>query len=399
MIVDKRDESLKILHVTNSFAPCFDAGGVVRVVYDISKELIAKGHEVTVYTTDGCSKRLDVEKNTPVDMDGIRVYYFRNLSQIIRNKLKIATPYHLLRIIKKEIKNYDVIHIHEHRTILAVMVHHYAKKYNIPYIVQAHGSVLPIFQKGLFKKLFDKVWGFNILYDASKVIALTKTELEQYQEMELIKERVEIVPNGINLSEYQHLPERGKFRKKYGITEDDRVILYLGRINKIKGLDLLIKSFYEISKDLKNIKLVIVGPDDGFMNKLMEMLKKLNLQNNVLVTGPLYNKDKFAAYVDAEVYVLPSIYETFPIAVLEALACGTPVIVTERCGISNLLKNCGIIVEYDEKQLIDSIKLLLDNKDMYAEFKKNGIKLVNEELNWKKIVKVINGLYEEVIEK
>ena len=139
----KNKDYLKILQVSNSFYPCFDAGGVVRVVYDISKELLARGHEVTVYTTDGCTKRLNVEKNNAVDVDGIKVYYFRNLSNIISNKLKIATPYHLLRIVKRDVRNFDVIHIHEHRTFLGVLVYYYAKKYDVPYIVEAHGSLGP----------------------------------------------------------------------------------------------------------------------------------------------------------------------------------------------------------------------------------------------------------------
>ena len=86
---------MNILQVSQSFYPCFDAGGVVRVVYEISKELTAKGHNVTVYTTDGCTKRLKVEKNIPVPVEGIKVYYFSNLSNKLKIKLKITTPYHL----------------------------------------------------------------------------------------------------------------------------------------------------------------------------------------------------------------------------------------------------------------------------------------------------------------
>ena len=96
-------------------------------------------------------------------------------------KMNIVTPYYLIFIARKQVKNFDIIHIHEHRTFLAVIVCYFAKKNNVPYIVQAHGSVMPFFQKTLFKKLFDKLWGNNILNNASNLIALTETESEQYQ--------------------------------------------------------------------------------------------------------------------------------------------------------------------------------------------------------------------------
>jgi glycosyltransferase involved in cell wall biosynthesis len=220
-----RNNFMNILQVSPSFYPCFDFGGVVRVVYEISKELESKGHNVTVYTTDGCTKRLKVEKNVLVQLDGIEVYYFRNLSNKLKTKLKIGTPYYLFRIIRKDIKNFDIIHIHEHRTILAVIVHYYAKKNNIPYIVQSHGSVMPYYQKTWFKKLFDKLWGKKILTDASKLIALTETESKQYEVMGGDGEKIEIIPNGIIYDVYENLPKKGEFRKKYNIKNDEKIIL------------------------------------------------------------------------------------------------------------------------------------------------------------------------------
>ena len=208
---------------------------------------------------------------------------------------------------------------------------------NVPYIVQAHGSVMPFYQKTWLKKLFDKLWGNNILKDASKVIALTETELEQYKKMGVREDKIEIIPNGINLSNYQNLPEKGEFKKKYGIDEDEKIILYLGRINKIKGIDMLIEAFSDISNDLKKIKLVIVGPDDGFLKYLKEMSIDLELSDRVLFTGPLYKENKLEAYRDAYVYVLPSVYEAFPNTVIESCACRTPVIITESCGISDII--------------------------------------------------------------
>jgi glycosyltransferase involved in cell wall biosynthesis len=394
---DKLSENMNILQVSTSFKPSWETGGTVRVVYEISRELVKRKHNVTVYTTDRGQKRVDVLKNRPVNVDGILVYYFRNLSNYLAMKMKIVTPYYLL-FVAKNIEKYDVIHVHEHRTIMTVIIHHYSKKYGIPYIIQSHGSVGYI-NKGLFKKIFDWLWGYTILHDASKLIALTQTEFNQYVEMGVPKKKIEIIPNGINLSDYQNLPERGRFKMKYSIGKDEKVILFLGRINKIKGLDLLIKSFYEILKEIKDIKLVIVGPDDGFMNDLKKILKELKLEHEILVIGPVYDKDKLNAYVDAYVYVLPSIYETFPMTVIESLACNTPAIITDRCGLADLFKqnNIGYIVKYKKSNLVQSLTEILLDEEIRENFSRNCRDVVEEKFNLKNSVKNLELLYDNII--
>ena len=124
------------------------------------------------------------------------------------------------------------------------------------------------------------------------------------------KNKIEIIPNGIDLIEDQYLPEKGLFRKKYNITNDENVILYLGRIHKIKGIDLLLKSFKLLTKDMDNVKLVIVGPGDT--SNLKKMIKGSTIENKVIFTGPLYGEDKNEVFIDSDLYVLPSIYDCFP---------------------------------------------------------------------------------------
>ena len=354
---------MKILQVTNFFKPSWEAGGPPRVVYEISKKLVERGHEVTVYTTDGFKQRLNVEKNKPVDVDGIRTYYFRNLSNYLARNLLLPTPYYLPLVARKEIKKFDIIHIHEYRTLLGVVVHHYAKKYNVPYILQAHGTLPRIMAKQKLKKLYDNLWGNKILRDAAKLIALTEIEIEQYKKMGVDEDKIEVVPNGINLAEYENLPEKGKFRRKYGIKDDEKIILYLGRIHKIKGLDILVDAFAELIKEINNVRLVIVGPDDGFLSRLEKQIEGIGVSDKVLLTGPLYREEKLEAYVDADVFVLPSRYESFGKVVLEAFACGVPAIVTDRCAITKFVDGkAGYVVEYDREQLKNRIVKVLMRK-------------------------------------
>jgi|Deesub1362A_J573_1020465.scaffolds.fasta_scaffold01100_3 glycosyltransferase involved in cell wall biosynthesis len=390
---------MKILQVTNFFKPSWEAGGPPRAVYEISRKLVERGHEVTVYTTDGFKYRLNVEKNKPVDVEGIKVYYFRNLSNYLSKKWVLPTPYYLPIVARKEMKFFDIIHVHEYRTALTVITCYYAKKYSIPYILQARGSILPFFTKKKIKRFFDRIWGYKILRDVSKAFALTRIEAEQYKKMGIKEDKIEIVPNGIDLAEYENLPEKGRFRRKYGIRDDEKIILYLGRIHKIKGLDLLVSAFADLIKEIDNVKLVMVGPDDGFLSILKSQIEKLGVSDKVLLTGPLYDGDKLEAYIDADIYVLPSRYETFPNTVLEALACGTPVIITNRCGIADIVRKVGYVVRYDKNQLKKKILRFLTNPQLRNAYSKKGKMLVKEKYDWSRIVERIEKIYYECIQE
>lgn len=360
-----------------------------------------RGHEVTVYTTDGFKYRLDVEKNKPVDVDGIKTYYFRNLSSYLTRKMLLPIPYYLPMVARRDIKDFDVIHIHEHRTVLAAIVHHYAKKNGVPYILQPRGSV-PTISKCKRKKLFDTLFGHAIIKEASKIIASSNIESGQYRDVfpELNNEKIVHIPNRIDLETYQNLPKKGEFKKKYSINPDEKTILFLSRIHERKGADILVEVFSKLKNEFESIKLVIVGPDEGYLDKLKLIVSKLNIEGEVIFPGPLYEEDKLEAYVDADVFVLPSKdrYESFGNVVLEALVCGTPVVVTNNCGVSEWIgDNVGYVVEYDKDQLQDAIFRILSDEGLNIRFGEEGRKLVWKEFGGDKVVKKVEKLYESII--
>jgi len=391
---------LKILQITNFFKPSWETGGVTKVAYEISKKLIERGHEITVYTTDGFKSRLDVEKNKPVSVDGIRTYYFRNLSSFLTRKINLPIPYYLQLIAKEEVKNYDIIHIHEHRTLLAVIIHYYSNKYKIPYVLQAHGSVLPFFQKQRLKKIFDIFFGYTILKDASKLIALNENEALHYEKMGVDSNKIEIVSNGINLEEYNIPPMKGAFRKNNSIDQKANLVLYVGRINKNKGLDLLVKSFSNLLKIGPNSVLVIVGPDEGgFKHKLEDLIQKLNIKNNVMFTGFVDSNIKMAALNDADVFVTAS-FSGFPMTFLEACVFGLPIITTKKGDNLYWIHNrIGYVVQYDENELCKAIYELLKNEDLRSRFGEESKKLIEKQFLWNSIIKNIESIYLEVISR
>ena len=384
---------MKILLISSTFPPR-KFGGITASSYILAKNLVERRHEVTVYTTDINDRYSRIRDIKGVkNIDGIQVHYFKNISNWLASS-RLYLPIGMISVIKRELNKFDIIHLNEFRSFQSIIVHRYAKRYGIPYVVQAHGSLPRIMTKQKLKQIYDILWGYRLLRDASKVIALTQIEAEQYKSMGVSPDKIEIVPNGIDLAEFGNLPQRGEFRKKWRINKNQKIVLFLSRIHKIKGPDLLAKAFAELSKEIEDAKLVIAGPDDGYLPMLKKLIKELKIEEKVLFTGPLYGKEKLEAYVDADVYVLPSIYETFPIAVLEACACGTPVVVTDRCGIANVIDGeAGLVVPYDKEQLQQALLHMLDDDKIRLRFGEKGKLLMCEKFDWGKIAEQVEDLY------
>jgi len=381
---------MKILQVIPFFSPRF--GGSVSVLYNLSKELVKRNHEVTIITTDF---GLDRQYANSMRANGVIVIPLRCIANI---DFFLYTP-PLKYWLKNNLKEYDIIHLHNFRSYQNVMVHKYATKCGIPIIMQAHGSVLPFFEKRIQKKLYDYIWGSKILTDSSKCLAVSKVERDQYLTMGSPENKIEIIPNGINVEDYEILPERGNFRKKYGIASDEKIILYLGRLHKSKGIDFLINSFFSLLDQYPNAKFVIAGPDEGFLDVLMNQIKKLKINEKILVTGHLYKNEKIEAFVDADVLIYPGRIEIFGLVPFEAIMCGTPVIVADGCGCGEVIREaqCGYLVHYgDIYGLNKTILKVIENPESTKKMVDSGKLYIQENLAWDDVVKQVERLYENL---
>ncbi|MFC1917417.1 glycosyltransferase [Chloroflexota bacterium] len=378
---------MKILQVNNLFSPRH--GGSAEVPYRLSRELVNRGHQVTIYTSD-----FQLDPNHLPPLEGITFHTFKTWANAAGLQ---KTPGIILRA-RREVKDMDIIHLHNFRTFQNIAVHYYARKYGVPYVLQAHGSLPRIMFKKVLKKAFDVVWGKALLKDAAMVMAVTRTEADQYLNAGVAESKIRIIPHGVDADEFASLPLKKEFKRKHGIPEDRNVVLYLGRIHKIKGLDLLVKAFAEIIKNVDNVVLVIAGPDDGYLTELHKLVAALDLGEKIIFTGALYEREKLSAYVDADVYVLPSVYEIFGITLLEALACGTPVVLTDRCGLADAIKDrAGLVVGYDQKQLQTALQQLLTDEKLRYGFGEAGRKMVREKFDWAKITGQVENLYQEIL--
>jgi glycosyltransferase involved in cell wall biosynthesis len=385
---------MKILHIINFFYPAWAKGGPPRSVYELSKELVKRGHEVTVYTTDIYKKKERMQNNkNPVILDGIKVYYFKNINYRLAWS-NYSFSIDLIRAVKNNLSNFDIIHTHTFRGMHGALLHHYAQRKKISYLLQPRGCAQRLV-KSQIKYLFDLVFGNKMIKDARKIIVSSDVESSQYYKYFpfVKKESFYSIPNGIDLSIYDKLPPHGEFKNNYNIKSNEKVILCLGRLHKTKGVDVLMKAFSLLLTDFSEIKLVIVGPDEGHLDILIKLSEVLKIKNNVIFTGPLYEKQKLEAYINTDIFVLPSPSESFGNVAMEACACGVPTLVTTGCGVKEWL-NTIFITKPTSLGIYESLKklLLLSNKER----ERIGIKTQKEvkKLSIKNITKETEKMYD-----
>ncbi len=386
---------MRILHVTPAFPPSTGYGGGPAVVHQLCKRLVERGHEVTVYATDANDEHSRLAAGHRV-VDGIEVYYFKNSSNWLAYRSKLFLSPRMIPAMRQTLAGVDIIHVHDLRTLQSVVTHHFAKKY-VPYVLQAHG-VVPnkLGWLGKLKEFFDWLFGCRILRDATELIALNEREASDYVSMGASREQIAIVPNGVDLAHYARLPRRGLFRAKYGL-DDERIVLFLGRVHESKGLDLLVQAFADISKRLPDARLVIAGPDDGYMNSLQKMTKSLNLAPRVIFSGFLAGQEKLAAFVDADVFATPR-FTGFPLTFLEVMACGLPIVTTDAGDhIEEIDGRAGCVTRFARVEYGDMLLKVLTDHQLRAKLGQGAGEMV-EGYDWDLIATRMETIYQQILE-
>lgn len=392
---------MKILQIVSGFAPAWGLGGAVRLTYDLSIELAKKGHEVVVYTTDKATLNQRLNPNTIEKIDGIEVTYFRNISNKYATLYNIPNSPKLIFTMMNEISDFDIVHIHEYRTINGHFAAKIALFKNIPFIIQPHGSISVDVGNVPFKITYDVLFGLKLLSKADSLLALSDQERSIFQSLGLDDSKISIIPNGIDMNPI-HFKHRS-FRKAYNIDEEAIVVLFLGRLHKIKGLDLLIPAFKRVcdaKKDRKMILILAGQGDNNYVIELKRLVKSLQIENNVIFTGPLYDEIKDSCFFESDIFVLPSYYDAFPIAVLEAAAHNLPLLISSKCGIPEVKSgDFGIIIEPDIDSIFGGIIQLVDNPTLRMQIADSANKVVNKVYSIRKTGNAIEQLYKSVQRK
>lgn len=389
------NKTLKILHVIPTYRPAWRYGGPIYVVHDLCRALVKKGHEVHVFTTnvDGPS-HLQVPLNTPVDIDGVKVWYFH--SEFLK---RISYSKEMRRKLEEIGNQFDVLHIHSVFLWTAVMAAFWAIKNKKPYILEPHGFLVSeLFKmKGyLRKKIWLKIWGNRILQKASCVRSATNYETYEMKKILSNKISISTIPHSITTENYPDNEYKSNIRERKGVSEKPYII-FLGRINWKKGLDRLIECMQFVDK----ADLVIVGNDEAHYEKT---LKKIASEKEVLSKvhfwGPAYGNDKELLLQNALLFVLPSYSENFANTVLEAMAANRPVIVTPEVGLSESVElfGCGLVAEGKPEEFAKAINQLLNDDHLRKEMGKIGRNAIEKYFSPDVIASQIERIYQNSIE-
>jgi glycosyltransferase involved in cell wall biosynthesis len=388
---------MHILQVTLGFYPAQGWGGPVKVVHQNSKELIRRGHQVTVICSNLMDKKTKIKPHTFQQVvDGIKVIYFNawNISTWPGTLGPIWLP-ELPDYISKNIASFDVVHVNGYRNPMVLPIVHAARRANIPIVTQPHGTMPVIVNSFFVKRVYDLWLGKFELEGIQSLIALQESEREQASAYGVSPNIISIIPNGVDIHEWDHLPPRGEFRKRLGLFEKAPVILFLARINKKKGADMLVEAFAQMNN--KAAQLVIAGPDDGQLAEVQALVAKYGLENRVFFPGLLSGLDVGAAFQDADLFVLPCRADTFPVTIMEACLAGVPMLITDRCEIAHLVKDkIADVVPFDAAIFATALDRLLDDRSHYEFYKKNCPKVMADTFSIEASVDKLELIYQQV---
>ena len=392
---------MNILQIIKYYYPAMTFGGPVRCSYNLCEYLAKKGHKVTVYTTDA----LNIDANTRIEtkhefVGNVEVFRFPVLSRVAG---LFISP-RLIAKLRENIGDFDIVHLHEYRSFQNI-VYYYINAHRVPYVMTLHGQLFTAYvgdhmNSVALREVFDSFFGKRLLTQASKVLALTETEAEKCSRLGVESTRMLVVPNGVDPADFSKIPDKGDFKREFSLNADN-MILYLGRIDKRKGIDILIKACSRLFKQRENAKLVIAGADFGFLSEARALVRLLGVENKVLFSGGLSREQVLAAYNDASVVVYAGIQEGFPIVPLEAGIMGKPVVVSEDPATDFVKRGrFGLSVKYGNVlQLEEVLKFILDNPEKAAEMGSKGQTYIRSNYSWNVIGKKIEDIYYNILKE
>lgn len=375
------------MRILNICAYTWAIGGPARIIYDHTNEVLAQGHHVDIL-----SPMTPGEKMYPAP-EGARLIAVKRTTPISNIYREFSIE--MYQYLKKHIDEYDIIHMHgiwhfgslapfliPHKAKLVITIHGLLDKWAVAHSKWKKDIVTALYQKRLLGQ--------------ADLIQINNTDEEEdvirylgYRPANMV-----IVPNGMKVSEYLNLPEKGIFRKKHDVQTDQQMILFMGRLNIKKGLDLLLPAFKQIADQLPEAILILAGPDDGYLSETEDFIKKNNLSHRIKLVGMLTDTVKKEALADADLFVLPSYSEGFSIAVLEAMTSKVPALVSDRVGFGDYIKNynAAYLTPLTDEGVAKGILKILQDDDFAESIKKQAFKMVIENFD---IKVVANQLLEE----
>lgn len=383
---------MHVLQVTPYFPPTWAYGGIPRIVDGLSRALVQDGNRVTVLTTDVLDEQR--RSDVPADRDhhGVRVLTVPNWSNRAAYRHQLFTPRGIAAALGRITEPVDVVHLHGHRHLLNNGAVRWARQAGVPYVMTANGTLLRHERKVGVKWVWDALVSGQIPDGAAKLIAVSAADAARHRSAGIPAERLERIPNGLDLGEFAALPDRGRFRSRFGLGSGP-IVTYLGRVSPRKGVEHLVKAFQD--EHLGPAQLVVAGNDMGGMGAARAEERGPNVHFVGLVEG----EDRLSLLADTDVLVYPSADEVFGLVPFEGLLCGAPVVVADDCGCGELIAEAGagLLVRYgDVDGLRARIRTLIQDRTAASAMVERGRRYVSEQLGFEVIAQRHLRVYEAV---
>jgi len=399
---------MKILYAVHGYKPAYRVGGPIHTVSAVAERLVCKGHEVIVFTTNSnLDEDLDVPTNQPIDVDGVEVWYFKReepiqkwlpfvpyLSKSMGFLYTPAMKAHLDRMVP----SVDVVHTQMPFIYPTYAAGKAAVRHKKPLFYHQRGVFDPerLKFRGLKKRIYINAIERPIMRSATTLIALTEAEVESYRALG-VQTPCCVIPNGVDIVDQPQAVDRSA--SSYAILPDEMVILFMARLHPIKGADSLIRAFLMIHKKFPKVKLIMAGPDEwGIVEKFRQEIMKTGAGNQVLFPGMVTGKAKQELLTRADLFCLPSDAEGFSMAVLEALANSTAVLLSPGCHFPEMEKaGAGKVVEAEPDIMAKTMIELLKDRRRLVEMGRRGREFVIRDYSWDTIASKLIDAYQEGI--
>ncbi|MBI5139915.1 MAG: glycosyltransferase [Candidatus Vogelbacteria bacterium] len=377
---------MKVLNVNYLLDPVA-GGGMAERTIRMSRALAGAGIECTILCLD-----IGLTSECINDLSGIKIIAFPCLLK------RFFIPKISFRSLRNVVNEVDIIHIMGHWSVLNALVYLYARKFKKPYVVCPAGA-LPIYGRSkLFKMIYNYFIGKKIISNAAGFIAVTESEKNHFLAYQVDLNKITVIPNGIDIDENSLINDNSS-NAEYGLPNSP-YILFVGRLNSIKGPDLLLQAFCQAKDKLSNYHLVFAGPDEGMLANLKEIALDAGIQKRVHFFGYLGGKAKTQALRSAALVAIPSRSEAMSIVVLEAGIYGIPVLLTDQCGF-NVINSIagGLAVEASVEGLQNGLIEILPDREKLKSLGNNLYKYVRARFAWPVIVNQYIKLYGEILKQ
>ena len=330
---------MRILHVTPYAPEAWAYGGIPRLTGALVTELARRGHDVTVCATDACdaSTRLSAKDGAQL-VPGVTLRVFPNLSNGLAYHHQLFLPVGLNRFLREHAGTFDIAHLHACRNAPGAIAAHHLRRANVPYVLAPNGTAPRIERKVWLKRAYDVLIGHRILAGAARVLAVSHTERRQLETLGVSADAIRIVPNPVDLDEFSAPVDGDRFRQEHSLRAAP-LILFLGKLTPRKRLDVLVRAAARLPGS--DWQLVIAGNDMGAGSDTRALARTLGIDGRTHFTGLLSGHRRLEALAAADVVVYPSQDEIFGLVPLEALLCGTPVIVSDDSGCGEVISATG----------------------------------------------------------